>query len=290
MKVYVTGGTGFVGSHLAHKLVWAGHEVTLGGLSTEGVIDLPEDNVEVEQIDVTDPETLDFSGHDAVIHLVGLSPLFEPKVPYHKVHVEGTENVMEACKDASITRYVHMSALGADAKEDTEYLRSKGEAQLLVENSDLDWTVFRPSVIFGEGGQFIQFNESLLTPFVTGLPGGGRSRFQPIYVEDIGDLFVEAVEEDKHIGESYDLGGPETYSLKDIAKMIEKSKGRKLKVLPIPMIFAKIGLTVTEKLGLKFGLDQYRSLKKDNVTEENDVKHFKKSLTEMETLESYLGL
>ncbi len=288
MKVYVTGGTGFIGSHLAHKLAWAGHEVTLGGLSTEGVIDLPED-AEVEQIDVTDPKTLDFSGHDAVIHLVGLSPLFKPKVPYHKIHVEGTENVMEACEEAGIERYVHMSALGADAEADTEYLRTKGEAQTLVENSGLDWTVFRPSVIFGEGGQFIEFTDSLLTPFLTGLPSANPD-FQPIYVEDIGDLFVEAIEDEKHIHKSYNLGGPEVYSMKDIAKLIEKSKGRDLTVLPVPMPFAKIGMLLSENLGLKFGMDQYRSLKQDNTIEENDINHFRKKVDEMETLESYLGL
>ena len=289
MKVYVTGGTGFVGSHLAHKLAWAGHEVTLGGLSTEGVIDLPED-AEVEEIDVTDPESLDFSDHDAVIHLVGLSPLFKPKIPYHKIHVEGTENVMEACKEAGIKRYIHMSALGADPEADTEYLRTKGEAQTLVENSGLEWTVFRPSVIFGEGGQFLNFTESLLTPFITALPGGGKNKFQPLYVEDIGDLFVETLEDDHHIGEAYDLGGPDIYSMKEIAELIEVSKGRSLKVLPVPMPFVKIAMTLSEELGLKFGRDQYRSLKKDNITEENGVKNFRKSVDEMETLESFLGL
>ena len=288
MKVYVTGGTGFVGSYLAHKLIWAGHDVTLGGLSTEGVIDLPED-AEVEEIDVTNPETLDFSGHDAVIHLVGLSPLFEPKVPYHNIHVEGTENVMEACEEADINRYIHMSALGADAEGDTEYLRTKGEAQTLVENSDLDWTVFRPSVIFGEGGQFIDFTESLLTPFVTALPGA-NPKFQPLYVEDIGDLFVETVEDEKHIHQTYDLGGPEVRSMKDIAKLIERSKGRGLTVLPVPMPFVEIGMKVSEQMGLKFGMDQYRSLKKNNIVEENDVKNFRKSVDEMETLSDYLGL
>ena len=288
MKVYVTGGTGFVGSHLAHKLIWAGHDVTLGGLSTEGVIDLPED-AEVEEIDVTKPETLDFSGHDAVIHLVGLSPLFKPEVPYHNIHVEGTENVMEACEEADINRYIHMSALGADAEGDTEYLRTKGEAQTLVENSDLDWTVFSPSVIFGEGGQFIDFTESLLTPFVTALPGA-NPKFQPLYVEDIGDLFVETVEDEKHIHQTYDLGGPEVRSMKDIAKLIERSKGRGLTVLPVPMPFVEIGMKVSEQMGLKFGMDQYRSLKKNNIVEENDVKNFRKSVDEMETLSDYLGL
>ncbi len=290
MKIYVTGGTGFVGSHLAHKLVWAGHDVTLGGLNPERTpIDLPE-NTRVEQIDITDPETLDFSSHDAVIHLVGLSPLFKPRISYHSVHVEGTVNVMDACKEADIESYIHMSALGASPKEDTEYLRSKGEAEILVKNSELNWTIVRPSVIFGKGGQFLSFTESLLTPFITGLPNGGKNKFQPLYVEDISDLFVEIVEDKKHAGKVYNFGGPEIYSLHDIAKLIEKSKGRSLKVLTIPMPLTKVAMTVSDRLGLKFGLDQYRSLKKDNVTEENSITQFKKPINEMKTLPEYLGL
>ncbi len=288
MKVYITGGTGFVGSHLAHKLVWAGHKVTLGGLSKNAPIDLPED-IEVELIDVTDPETLDFSDHDAVIHLVGLSPLFKPNISYHSVHVEGTVNVMEACKDAGISRYIHMSALGAHPEENTTYLRTKGEAQVLVESSELDWSIVRPSVIFGEGGQFLNFTESLITPYVTALPRGGKNKFQPIYVEDIGDLFVEIIENPhSHTHKKYDIGGPKIHSLKDISKMIEKSKGRSLRVLPVPMGLTKIAMSVSDKIGLKFGLDQYRSLKKDNITNKNSLDNFKKDVDDLRTIEDYL--
>lgn len=287
MNVYIVGGTGFVGSHLAHKLVWNGHKVTVGGLSTEPAISLPE-RVETEKIDVTDSETLDFTGYDVVINLVGLSPLFQPRIPYHKVHVLGTENVIYACEEANVKRFIHMSALGADPRADTEYLRTKGEAQLLVEESSLEWTIFRPSVIFGKGGQFLEFTESLLTPFVTALPGDGRNKFQPIYVEDIGDLFVEAVENQQHIHRVYDLGGSEKLSLKDVAKLIERCKGRNLKVLPVPMPFVKTALILGDKIGLRFGLDQYRSLKKDNTVDENDIVEFEKSEGELETVEHYL--
>ncbi|MFP4230094.1 MAG: complex I NDUFA9 subunit family protein [Candidatus Nanohaloarchaea archaeon] len=288
MKVYVTGGTGFVGSHLSHKLAWAGHEVTLGGLSTDSPIELPED-AEIERIDVTDPDTLDFEGFDAVIHLVGLSPLFKPNVSYHRIHVEGTENVLQACREAGVNRYIHMSALGADPGAETQYLWTKGEAEDAVKNSGLDWTVFRPSVIFGEGGEFLNFTESILTPFIAALPRSNPG-FQPLYVEDIGDLFVEAVEDEKHIRQSYDLGGPEAYSLKEIAEMIEASKGRNLTALPLPMTMVKAGMTLSDKLGLKFGMDQYRSLKKDNIPDKNDVDAFRKNVEKMKNLEQYLGL
>jgi NADH dehydrogenase len=288
MKVFVTGGTGFVGSHLAHKLAWSGHEVTLGGLSTDSPIDLPEAS-EVEEIDITDPETLDFSGYDTVIHLVGLSPLHKPEVPYHRIHVEGTENVIEACKNSNVDRLIHMSALGAGPEADTEYLRTKGEAEELVKNSDLDWTIFRPSVIFGDGGEFTEFIDSLTLPFISGIPSA-NPKFQPIYVEDIGDIFVEAVEDVKHIGKSYDLGGPEIHSLKDISKMIERSKSVGLKTFPIPMPVIEPVMYLSDRLGLGMGMDQYRSLKKDNTATENSLGEFRKSRDELETLPSYLGI
>ncbi len=289
MRIFITGGTGFVGSHLTHKLIYNGHEVTVGGVAPKkSVLQLPE-SVNREKIDITDPETLDFSSYDAVIHLVGLSPLRKPSIPYQEVHLKGTENVLEACKKSNTDRYIHMSALGADPEASTEYLRTKGKAQKLVEDSELDWTIFQPSVIFGEGGQFLDFTEKLVTPYITGLPGGGKNKFQPIYVEDIGDLFVETVEEDHHLHNIYEIGGPDVLTLKEIAKLIEKQKGRNLKVLPVPMFAAKTGLTISEYLNfLPFGLDQYRSLKIDNVVDEDSLEFFHKDKDELLTLEDYL--
>ncbi len=289
MKIFVTGGTGFVGSHLAHRLAYSGHNVTVGGLNPEKtVLDLPP-NVEAIKCDVTDPDTLNFEEFDTVIHLVGLSPLKKPSVPYEKVHFEGTENVLEECRSSDISRYIHMSALGAETDADTAYLRTKGEAERQVKDSELDWTVFRPSVIFGEGGQFLNFTESLLTPYLTFLPGGGRNRFQPIYVEDIADLFLEAVEDEKHIDQAYNIGGPEVLTLAEISKTVEKQKGRGLKVLPVPLIAVKYGLTLSEHLDfVPFGLDQYHSLKIDNTVQDNSLEQFHKNMGELITVREYL--
>lgn len=277
----MTGGTGFIGTNLVSRLEDEGHEVVAGGRSeNEG------DNF--LSLDVTEPETLDFSGFDTVIHLVGLSPLKEPTSSYHEVHVEGTQNVIEACKEADISRYVHLSALGADAEANTEYLRTKGAAQLLVENSDLEWTIFRPSVVFGDGGQFVEFMEGLLTPYVSFLPGGGQTMFQPVYVEDLCDLIAESLEDNRHTGKVYDVGGPEQLSLKEIAEKIERARGRSLKVIPVPMALTRLGFRTASLIGLRYGMDQYRSLKKDNIVEEDALKYFEKSSGELNSLGDYL--
>jgi len=287
MKVYITGGTGFIGSHLAQKLTEKQHQVTVGSRKPRNLPERIPQSVKTDKIDITKPETIDFTDQDIVIHLVGLSPIFKPSVPYHKVHVKGTENVVKKCRETK-TRLIHMSALGASTNENTEYLKTKGEAQEKVENSNLEWTIIRPSVIFGEDGEFLNFTEKLLTPYITALPGGGKNKFQPIHVEDISDLIIETVEDRKHIHKIYDLGGPEIHSMKEIAKIIEKSKDRDLKVIPIPMFLVKVTMTITDKLGLKYGLDQYRSLKKDNITTENSIKDFEKSKDELKTLNEYL--
>lgn len=286
MKIFITGGSGFVGSHLARKLNEE-HEVTVGGLEPEdSVLELPEE-VERKRMDVTNRETIDFSGYDCVIHLVALSPLKEPNVPYYKVHTEGTEKVVKQAEEDGVERYFHMSALGADEDAETEYLRTKGEAEKIVEESDLNWRIFRPSVIFGEGGQFLDFISKMTTPYLTVLPGK-KTLFQPLYVGDVATM-IETSLADQYSGKKLELGGPEQLSLGDIAKKIDGAKGRKLRVSGLPMPLFLATTMTTEQLPLiPFGVDQYRSLKSDNVPLENQAKILGFETEDLTTLDEYL--
>jgi nucleoside-diphosphate-sugar epimerase len=288
MKIFITGGTGFVGSHLTRRLNRE-HDVTIGGLNPEKtVLDLPED-VERGKMDVSKKDSLDFSGFDCVIHLVALSPLKKPPVPYRKIHVEGTRNVVDQAEEDGVAKFFHMSALGADKDARTEYLRTKGEAEEYVENSDLDWRIMKPSTMFGEGGQFLSFISHLTTPYVTVLPGK-HTRFQPIHVEEAVKCIEESLK-DRYSGEKFEVGGPEKLSLAEIAEKIEKSRGRNLGVLDFPMPLFKLSMTVSERIPFSpFGNDQYYSLKTDNVTEDNSVEELGLKISEMKTLDEYLGL
>lgn len=288
MKVFITGGTGFVGSHLANHLSENGFEVSVGDINPENSTLELKDDIKREEIDVTDSDTLDFKSYDAVIHLVALSPLKKPSIPYERIHVEGTDNVIRVCEEDNISKYVHLSALDADREADTEYLRTKGQAQEIVENSELDYTVFRPSVMYGEGGEFLSFLEKFLTPYISFLPGGGRTLLQPLYIGDAVEIFRAALEDENHRNKVYSLGGPEALSMAEISKKIEKSKGRKLYLGTIPFPLVKIGLKISDIAGFSLGMDQYRSLKMNNTVNENCVKDFKISEDEMVRIEDYL--
>lgn len=286
MEIFISGGTGFVGSHLTRKLAEE-NEVTVGGLEPENsVLELPE-SVQRERIDVTEKATLDFEGYDFVIHLVALSPLKKPPVSYEHVHVDGTRNVVRQAEEDDVDTYFHMSALGADRESNTEYLRTKGEAENIAENSDLSWRIFRPSTIFGEGGQFLDFISRMTTPYLTVLPGK-NTRFQPLHVDNITDMIIESLD-DEYSGRRFELGGPETLSLGEIAEMIDDSEGRNLKVFGLPMPLFLASMMVSEQLPLTpFGIDQYRSLKSDNFPEENQAGELGFEPKRLEKLEDYL--
>jgi uncharacterized protein YbjT (DUF2867 family) len=293
MQVLITGGTGFVGTHLSRELVDRGHSVTALSRSPDAR-GLP-DSVEVVSGDVTDPDSLTgpMADQDVVVNLVALSPLFKPKggdKMHERVHLQGTRNVIEAAEAADVSTIVQMSALGADPEGSTAYIRAKGRAETAVRESALDWTIVRPSVIFGEGGEFVRFTRVLTTPYVTALPSGGSTRFQPIWIGDLAPMLAEAVEDERHRDEAYDIGGPETQTLADIARLVYQSEGKSLSVIPVPMSLTRIGMQLADPLPfVPFGPDQYRSLQFDNTTATNDVTEFGVSEDELGTLREYLA-
>ena len=225
---------------------------------------------------------------------MALSPLFRPKggeEKHFEIHLEGTKNLVEAAEEGGVERFLQMSALGADPDGPTHYIRAKGQAEEVVRNSDLDWTIARPSVVFGDGGEFVKFTKLLAPPFVTPLPGAGKTRFQPIFVGDLVPMLADAVEKDEHVGETYELGGPEKLTMAEVARLGHRADGRPVNVLPVPMSLSKIGLSTLDYLpGFPFGSDQYRSLEMDNTIEDNDVAAFGVDEAALTTLSAFLGL
>lgn len=326
MNVLVVGGTGFVGTHLCRELVARGHEVAALSRSPDDA-DLPS---EVERIsgDATAYDSIEaaFEGRDAVVFLPALSPLFKPKggdEMHFEIHLQGTENAVQAAEKHGVGRFVQLSALGADPNGDTAYIRAKGQAEDVVTSSSLDWTIFRPSVVFGDGGEFLRFTKLLAPPYLTALPGGGKTRFQPIWVGDLVPMVVDALEgetgEDEeredasddeptpaitrvdaadedaavnpHVGEAYDIGGPEVLTLAEVARLAHGADNKPVNVYNVPMGLAGIGLKLLDNLpGAPMGADQYRSLKFDNTTDDNDVAAFGAEEAALRTLADYLGV
>jgi len=299
MNVLVVGGNGFVGSHLCAELVDRGHDVMVLARNPQNG-DLPSD-VNTYAGDVTDYGSIEgaFDGQDAAINLVALSPLFKPDggdEMHDRIHRGGTEHCLEAADEHDVDRFVQLSALGADSNGSTHYLRAKGRAEELVRESDRDWVIFRPSVVFGEGGEFVGFTKKLKSWFAPGLPvyplpGGGTStRFQPVWVGDLVPMIADALEDDDHVGETYEVGGPDVLTLREITNMVYESEGKSVTIVSLPMGMAKLGLTAMGSVGLPMGKDQYRSLQFDNTVGSNDVAVFGVSESTLTTFRSYLGV
>lgn len=294
MHVLVAGGNGFVGTNLVDELLDRDHHVTVLARNPESG-GLPE-TVETISGDITAYESIEpaIEGHDAVVNLVALSPLFKPKggnEMHDEVHRHGTENLVRAAEKAGVDRFVQLSALGADPNGATAYIRAKGQAETHVTDSELEWVIFRPSVVFGDGGEFVSFTKKLAPPFVTPLPGGGSTRFQPIWVGDLVPMLAESLEADEHVGQTYELGGPDVLTLADVAKLAHSADGRSVTVVPVPMGLAGVGLSVMGNVpGFPMGADQYRSLKFDNTTGDNDVSAFGVDESDLTSLAAYLGV
>lgn len=294
MDILVTGGTGFVGTAVCTELHDRGHSVTaLSRNPTDG--DLPT-GVETVAGDVRDPESIDgaFRGQDAVVHLVALSPLRIPnggEKRHDAVTRRGTRNVIRKAEKYELDRIVYQSGLGAAPDADTHYLRAKGQAENAVRDADLDWVIFRPSVIFGEGAEIQSFTLRLTPPVLAPLPGGGKTPFQLISIDDLAPMLADAVVEDQHVGETYTLGGPEVLTLAEIAKLLRRSRGQSTHIVPIPMSLAGVGMTVFGKVpGFPFGPDQYRGLQQEHTVADNDIDAFGVSVEELQTFPDFLGV
>ena len=292
MDVLVAGGNGFIGTNLVAELLERGHEVTVLARSPDDA-DLPAGAATVAG-DVTASDSIESAvdGRDAVVNLVALSPLFKPaggNEMHDEVHRHGTENLVAAAEAGGVSRFVQMSALGADPDGTTAYIRAKGRAETHVTDSDLEWVIVRPSVVFGDGGEFVSFTKKLAPPFLTPLPGGGKTKFQPIWVGDLVPMLADCVEREEHVGETYELGGPEQLTLADVARLAHGAAGRSVTVIPVPMALAGIGLSIGGKLpGFPMGADQYRSLQFDNTTDDNAVAAFGVDPAELTSLSAYL--
>jgi NADH dehydrogenase len=270
-RVCLIGGSGFIGRHLAARLGAAGLSVTLPTRRRErckeSLIVLP--GVEVVECDVHDPACLDalIAGHDAVVSMVGI--LHGSRAAFERSHVELVDAIVAACTRHGVRRLLHVSALGADENGPSLYLQSKGRGEARVRGSGLDWTLFRPSVVFG-------CDDSLTTLFAAlnrRLPllplAGAGTRLQPVWVEDVARVLAAALSRDDTIGACYDLAGPDILTLGELVRLVGRIEGRQVPVLPLPHALAWWQAAVLEHLPgpTLMSRDNLRSLSRDAVSE-----------------------
>lgn len=230
MKVFLTGGTGYVGSRILQNLLSAGHEVSaLVRPGSESKLPVDSQKVTVVHGDVLNKSSfLEALGRcDAVIHLIGIIRKFPGKgVTFEKFHIQATHNMIAAAKEHGIKRYIHMSALGARKDSPSGYFSTKARAEELVVSCRLDYTIFKPSIIYGENDDFINYFAGIMKTFhVIPIIGKGTYRMQPIAVQDIGDLFVQSLTTPASIGKIYAVAGPDRYEYKEMMQVVKRALG-----------------------------------------------------------------
>ena len=225
------------------------------------------------QGDVTAPETLPsaLAGVGAVIHLVAIIRERGDRT-FETINYQGTVQIVDAAQEAGVRRHLQMSALGALRDPRFPYHDTKYRAEQYVKASCLDWTIFRPSIIFGPGDQFFSTLAGLAklpAPFV--LPDGGVARFQPVWRDDVVDAFIAALDNPATIGKTYELGGPEIMSYKEMVTVLMDVVGTHRPMLPIPATLLKPAAWAFDKVLPKPPVtpEQLKMLRLDNSSKDS---------------------
>jgi uncharacterized protein YbjT (DUF2867 family) len=274
--VTVFGGTGFVGRYVVKRLARLGARVIVPTRDTEKALPL-KPNGDVGQIVVIAGSIQDdafvrraIEGSDAVVNLVGL--LAESgKSRFENVQAAFPARLAAMAQAAGVKKFVHVSAIGADEKSASRYAVSKAKGEAAVRAGFPAATILRPSLIIGPEDKFFNLFASLALLFpALPLPGGGKTRFQPVYVGDVADAVVAALGYEGAGGKVFELGGPAIFSFKQLMQMMLAQTGLKRCLIPLPFFLMSLKAFFLQFLpGKLLTPDQVTLLKKDNVAQDN---------------------
>jgi NADH dehydrogenase len=275
--VTVFGGSGFVGRQVVRALAKRGLRVRVAcrrpniaqGMRLMGDVG----QIQIVQANLRVPSSVDraLDGAEACINLVGV--LYEKgRQRFQTLHAMGAETVAKACAARGITRLVQMSALGADAESPSKYARTKAMGEAAARAAVRSATIIRPSVVFGPDDQlFNRFAAMALISPVLPLPGGGHKTFQPVFVGDVAKAIATCVTDPATAGRTYELGGPEVLTYRQLMELVLREIGRSRLLVPLPWPVAGL-IGMAGDLQAKFlpfppvlTSDQVALLKGDNV-------------------------
>ncbi|WP_019960527.1 complex I NDUFA9 subunit family protein [Woodsholea maritima] len=281
--ITVFGGSGFIGRYVVRALAKAGYRVRVATrrphlanvLKPMGVVG----QIQLVQANLRNPASIEraLDGAHGVVNLVGI--LHEGgRQTFRSLQAQGAKIVAEKAAAQGITRFIQISAIGADDQSASKYAQTKAAGEAAVKAAIPTATILRPSVVFGPGDDFFNMFASLAR-FVPALPliGGGKTRFQPVFAGDVAGAVLAAFEDDKAQGRTFELGGPRVYTFKEILEFILEVTYRKRFLIPLPFFAAGILGQVFDILGaLPFvkpliTSDQVKLLKSDNVVNKDDV-------------------
>lgn len=278
IRVLVVGGTGFLGETMRTTLLDAGFAVKLLVRSSGDAERLRQLGFETALGDVEDPQSLfvAMSDVEAVVNLVAI--VKESKdVTFERINVQGTVNLVNAACQASVDRFIQMSAIGAANLPEFPYLYTKWRAENYVRDRIPDWTIFRPSIVFGPGReghfQFVaQLAEVLRATPITPVAGDGNAKFQPIHVEDVSAAFARAVSDPSTTRQVLELGGPDVLTYREMLDEVARTLGVSKPTMNVPVGLVRLGVSIMQPLPFiepPVTHGQLDMLQLDNTTEDN---------------------
>ncbi len=252
MKVFVTGGTGFVGKNIVNKLVERGYETTILVRDKKSLKKMGScaDKLNYVYGNIQDIASLErgMSGCDAVIHLVGIIREVGSNT-FESVHFEGSKNMVEAAKLSKIIRFIHMSAEGTGPSAKSKYHETKYMAEGYLKSSGLNYTIFRPSMLFGAEDK----NFNVLTDLIRKAPfipviGDGNYRWQPVSVKNVAEVFVSALENKKAERKVYEIRGPDVFTFNEVLDILMKILSIKKAKIHIPVALIRPIVNILERI------------------------------------------
>jgi len=277
VKILVTGGTGFVGSRIVHALRAEGRDVRALVRRPERGAHLASLGVELATGDVTDPASL-AAAADGCTHVVHLVAILKGKPhDFERVMTRGTQNVIAAAKGAGSERFVLMSALGTTVttKDVVPYFGAKFAMEQDTIMSGLEYTIFRPSFVFGRGGALATFMKQVkYSPIVTVI-GSGKQRVQPIWIDDVAEHFARALDTPAAANKTFEIGGPDIVTWDELYRTIAKVLGKRRALAHIPASLARSGALATQWIPkAPLSADQVAMIEAgDNVVTNTDAVH-----------------
>jgi len=274
--ILVTGANGFVGRNLVGRLLKDGIAVRALVRNPAKAARLRDLGAELAEGDISNPSSLETAvkGCDRVVHLVGIIQE-APGVTFKGVHIDGTRNVLDAAKKEGVKQFFLQSALGTRPNAKSQYHRTKWEAEELVRASGLPFTILRPSLIYGPGDLFtIRLAETIKISPVLPVIGSGRSKIQPIFIDDVTECIQKISTSDSYLNEMYEIGGPEQLTYEEVTKAIAAALGIKRPTVHMPLFFMRTMAKVAETFLPKppVTMDQLIMLQEDNVCDMRDIR------------------
>jgi uncharacterized protein YbjT (DUF2867 family) len=278
--ILLTGGTGYVGSHLLARLRRRGEPVRVLARDPSKHQHLVTGNVGVIQGDVTDRDSLAAAMRDVdtVIHLVAIIRERPGGITFERINYGGTVNVVDAAKAAGVSRVIHQSALGARPDPNLPYFDTKYRAEQYVQASGLPYAILRPSVIFGEGDEFVNKLADLVRKPLFILPapivpvvGDGSTPFSPVWIGDFVDAVAGILDNPDFFGQIHEIGGPQKVTYEEMMNVIMDVTAIKRAKVHVPVPLMRLPVWVMDKVlpNPPVATEQLKMLALDNSTSNN---------------------